>query len=298
MASIAGSTLKQYSSGLKLWWEFCSQKNINPFSISVTNVLEFLTFHFNKGVSYSSLNTYRSAIAQIADQNLAHDARIKKFFKGVYMLRPGLPKYENTWDPTVVLNYVRALDNDNISLELLTQKLVTLLALATGQRLQTLWLIEIDNIYSSESRIEIAIPGRTKTSARNKSQPIMQLPFLESDHNVCVAKTLTAYLKKTQLLRGKEKSLFITFRKPHKKASTQTLSRWIKNILVKSGVDVNRFSPYSIRHASTSAAKRKGLNIDTIRLSAGWSKNSRMFAEVYNRPLISEKTFAETVLSG
>lgn len=298
MASISDNTLKQYSSSLKLWWEFCSLKDIDPFSVSVTNALKFLTFHYNKGASYSSLNTYRSAIAHLAGPNMAQDIRIQKFFKGVYMLRPSRPKYDNTWDPAIVLNYLRKLCNDNLSLELLTQKLVTLLALATGQRLQTLWLIDIDNIYSSDSKIEIAISKRTKTSARNKTQPLMQLPFLDSDYNVCVARTLTTYLEKTQLLRGSERNLFITVRKPYKKASTQTLSRWIKNILAKSGVDVDRFSPYSTRHASTSAAKRKGLNIDTIRLAAGWSKNSRMFAEIYNRPLLSDKTFAETILSG
>lgn len=51
------------------------------------------------------------------------------------MLRPGLPKYENTWDPSIVLSYVKKLNSETIGLEILTQKLVTLLALATGQRL-------------------------------------------------------------------------------------------------------------------------------------------------------------------
>lgn len=111
-----------------------------------------------------------------------------------------------------------------------------------------------------------------------------------------MAQTLLAYLEKTRTLRGTENSLFITVKKPFHKASTQTLSRWIKAISSKSGIDINIFTGYSVKHAAVSSASRKGLNYDTIRKAAGWSSNSRMFTTVYNRPVISSKTFAETVL--
>ncbi|CAH1988486.1 unnamed protein product [Acanthoscelides obtectus] len=297
MASISESTLKQYSSGLKLWWEYCSTKKADPYSVSVVTVLEFLTYHFKKGASYSSLNTYRSAIAQVAGRDLAQDYRIQKFFKGVYMLRPSLPKYQNTWDPAVVLNFLREWKNKDITLRKLNQKLVTLLALATGQRLQTLALIEITHIYKSEIEINIAVPQRIKTSGKDRSQPFFHLPFLNSDPEVCVARVILTYLEKTENLRGSETSLILTSKMPYRKASTQTLSRWIKIILEKSGIDVHKFSAHSTRHAATSAAKRKGLNMDTIRLSAGWSRDSRMFAQVYNRPLLSDQRFAEAVLT-
>nr|CAH7760283.1 unnamed protein product [Callosobruchus chinensis] len=238
----------------------------------------------------------RSSLAQIAP-DLSHDFRIHKFFKGVYMLRPAMPKYQNTWDPAVVLDYTRNLKNADISLNILSKKLITLLALATGQRLQTLASIDIDNIHRSDMKIDIPIPRRIKTSARNKFQPFLILPFLNSDPENCVASTLLYYLEKTKLLRGSIKNLFISITKPYKEISTQTLGRWVKNILEKSGVDTNKFSAHSTRHASTSAANRKGVNFDTIRLSAGWSKNSEMFAKVYNRPLVSDISFAEAVLS-
>lgn len=297
LASLAPSTVRQYSSGLKIWWEFCSSARVNPFQSSASQILEFLTLQFNKGASYSSLNTYRSAIAQVVGPEVSQDFRLQKFFKGVYMLRPGLPKYENTWDPAQVLNYLKQFDNSCINLKILTQKVVTLLALATGQRLQTLAHIEINNIIRSEGIIEIPIPKRVKTSARSRSQPFLRLPFLDSDPDICVARALLAYLEKTKNLRGIEQSLFISTKPPHKKVSTQTLSRWIKVILSKSGINVQKFSAYSTRHASTSAAARKGLNFDSIRLAAGWSKDSKMFATVYNRPLNAAVSFAETVLT-
>uniref|UniRef100_A0A1Y1N2Y1 Tyr recombinase domain-containing protein n=1 Tax=Photinus pyralis TaxID=7054 RepID=A0A1Y1N2Y1_PHOPY len=212
------------------------------------------------------------------------------------MLRPTKPKYDNIWDPAVVLDYLRGLKNSEISIDTLTHKLTALLALATGQRLQTLTLIEISNIYRDTKGLTITIPSRIKTSGRNRLQPVLRLPFLDLDPEICVARTVLLYINKTEVRRGSVRFLILSTRKPFHKATAQTLSRWIKIILQKSGVDVTKFSAYSTRHAATSAASRKGLNFDTIRLSAGWSQNSNMFATVYNRPICSDKSFAETVL--
>nr|CAH7740596.1 unnamed protein product [Callosobruchus chinensis] len=158
MASISQSTLKQYISGLKLWWEFCASKNADPYLVSAVQVLDFLTLQFNKGASYSSLNIYRSSLAQMAP-DLSHDFRIHKFFKDQ------------------LCQDTRNFKNSDISLNILSKKLITLLALATGQRIQTLASIEIDNIHRSDMKIDIPIPRRTKTSARNKFQPFLILPF-------------------------------------------------------------------------------------------------------------------------
>lgn len=293
--SITPTTLKQYNSGLRLWWEFCTKESINPFKITVTNVLQFLTLHFKNGATHGTLNSYRSAIAQIAGPELGQDFRLKRFFRGVFGLRQPLPRYENTWDPGIVINYVRTLDNNTISLELLTQKLASLIALATGQRIQTLSLIEINNIVVREDRIEIKVAQRIKTSGINKSQPFLVLPYFNSDTNVCVANTLLLYLKKTKGFRGFCEYLFITYKKPFHKATSQTIGRWIKNILSKSGVDTNKFKAQSTRHAATSAAARKGVSFDTIRRAAGWSENSRTFAQFYNRPLICNTQFANSI---
>lgn len=150
MASITTGTIKQYNSGLKLWWEFCKQEGRNIFTISVSDVLRFLTLYFNKGASYSTLNSYKCAIAQIAGLDFANDFRLRRFFKGVFNLRPSRPKYSTTRDPSIVLNYIRSFSNDNISLQKLTYKLAALLALCTGQRVQTLASIEISNIVIGE----------------------------------------------------------------------------------------------------------------------------------------------------
>lgn len=116
--------------------------------------------------------------------------------------------------------------------------------------------------------------------------------------NICPADTLQHYLNKTEALRKDIKALFISFRKPFKKVSTQTLSRWLKDTLQDCGLDTNMFSAHSTRHASTSAAKRKGVNIDIIRNAAGWAERSATFAKFYDRPIIQDKTiYGQAILS-
>lgn len=296
MASITSSTIKQYNSGLKFWWEFCKHQNKNVFSVSVPDVLKFLTLYFNKGAAYGTLNSYRCAIAQIAGLDFANDFRLKRFFKGVFNLRPNKPKYSTTWDPSIVLNYIKTFPKD-ISLQKLTYKLAALLALTTGQRVQTLASIEISNIVIADDGITIKIPKKLKTSGLNRLQPTLVLPFYKTDPSLCVAKCLIQYLKETHKLRDIYCNLlFITFKKPFKNAKCNSISRWIRVVLKNSGLDTSIFTAHSTRHASTSAAARKGVNMDVIRLAAGWTDKSKTFANFYQRPLIRKSNFAKAVL--
>ena len=48
-------------------------------------------------------------------------------------LKPIIPKQMAIWDPHIVLKYIKQLD-DEISLQLLSEKLVILLSMLSGQR--------------------------------------------------------------------------------------------------------------------------------------------------------------------
>ncbi len=57
------------------------------------------------------------------------------------------------------------------------------------------------------------------------------------------------------------------------------------------------FSAHSARHASNSAAKRLGVNMEVILKTAHWSAEST-FARFYDRPLLdSGPEFARSILS-
>lgn len=270
--SLAQNTYKQYNTVLKLWWPFCANRSVNPYRASVNIVLEFLTERFEAGASYGSINSARSALSLLIGSEIGQDDNIKRLLKGVFRSKPPTPKYETTWDPAIVLNYLSfCYPNDMVGIARLTKKLVTILALTTGHRVQTLSFITINNIKSSKDGVKIYITDHIKTTKPGVSHPILQLKYFDQKIEICPVKTLQSYLNITSALRGDVKNLIITFKKPHKKASTQTISRWIKATLGEAGVDTSIFSAHSTRHASTSAAKRCGISIDSIRKTAGWT---------------------------
>ncbi|KAJ8915427.1 hypothetical protein NQ315_003188 [Exocentrus adspersus] len=254
LSSLTETSLKKYNVGLKRWWEFCFSNKLDCYNPCC----------FEKGVSYGSLNTFRSALSLVLSPTVGNDHLIKRFLKGTYRLRPTRPKYSVTWDPTIVLRFFTNLDpNELLCLELLTRKFVTLMALTTAHRVQTFSLIQVQNIPIKEEGIETKIPDMIKTSGPSRIQPLLRLPRFDERPQVCVASVLTCYLKKTQTLRSSTTDkLLITYKKLYKAASSQSISSWIKATLKDCGLDTSIFSAHSTRHAATSAAARKGIPLD------------------------------------
>lgn len=283
LASLSDNSIKQYNVCLKRWHNFCRQNNRDIFVASIPTVIYFLTQLFHSGAQYGSLNSYRGALSLLLGSHISIDDRIKRFFKGVFRLRPPTPKYEVTWDTNIVLDSLSEwYPNETLPLERLSRKCATLLALATAHRVQTLNKILLCNIESQSSQIIIKIPDLVKTSRAGDNQPLLRIPFFTDKTNICPATTLLCYINKTASLRQDE-NLFIAFKKPYKAVTTQSVSRWIKATLKDCGVDVTIFTAHSTRHASTSKAYHKGVNVDVIRRTAGWSGNSTTFGKFYNR---------------
>ena len=164
--------------------------------------------------------------------------------------------------------------------------------------MQTLGLINVDNISLSTTGFRIRIPGKTKTSGLNRKQPILVIQFYHKDTSICAASALQNYLERTKEIRKDVRNLFISFRKPHGVVSTQTISRWIKTMLEKCGIDTSIFSAYSTRHASTSTAKNKGISIVQIKKTAGWTEKSKTFAQFYDLPIECDPDqYANTILA-
>lgn len=296
--SITGSTMKQYECSLKQWWIFTQEKKYDIFNTDTNKVIEFLTQRFKDGAKYGTLNSDRAAIALIASRNISDDKLLSRFMRGTFKKRPTRPKYATTWNTDPVLHYIKALPpTEELKMRDLAEKTVTLLMLATAQRLQTMALINIDNIKTTKSSIEIKIPEIIKTSRPGACQPNLILPFFKDERSLCVAETLLEYIERTKELRGTQKSLFISMVKPYKPVGAQTLGHWIKSLLKKSGINTDEFTAYSTKHAAVSKASSKGVDIDTIRRTAGWSEKSKIFGKFYNRPIQdANETFASSVL--
>lgn len=283
-SSLAPATIKQYAKPLREWINWCEGKGADPFNPEESAIIEFLTKMFEDRASYGTINSARSAISLISIDDTSNSKKLKRFMKGVFRLKPPKARYEKTWDIKPVLDKLSSWKpTEALDLSQLTNKLVLLLAIVSLQRLQTLSGIKLSNMSKTEFGYEVKIPDLLKTSGPGRAQPLISLPYHEREE-LCIATILECYLKKTKELRGSIENLSITTKKPHKAASTATLSRWIRATLVDCGVGTE-YGAHSTRHASTSAALKKGVSLEVIKNVAGWSKESTVFFNYYNRPI-------------
>ena len=97
--------------------------------------LDFLATLFHSGLSYSSINTARSALSSILQVNnnslpFGQLPIVQRFMKGIYELRPSFPKYTSVWDLKTVLNYFRSQPSaSDLTLKHLSLKVTFLLGL-------------------------------------------------------------------------------------------------------------------------------------------------------------------------
>ena len=56
---------QSYDSLCKKWISWCTERNLDPVSGPIEDVVNFLAHLFNEGYQYRSLNSYRSAIASM-----------------------------------------------------------------------------------------------------------------------------------------------------------------------------------------------------------------------------------------
>ena len=150
-ASWRRSTTQQYEVYFKKWLTFCNKRQADPFFFNELLVCDFLVGLFQKGAGYSALNTARSALSTIfvndAGITIGNFASVKRLLKGVFEIRPSLPRYVVIWDFQIVLDYLRIFSPlGDIPLSHLAYKLAMLVALASRQRVQTLKAIDITNI--------------------------------------------------------------------------------------------------------------------------------------------------------
>ncbi|XP_018564779.1 uncharacterized protein LOC108906104 [Anoplophora glabripennis] len=267
------------------------------YQANTIDVINFLQSIYSSGqAKYGTFNSHRSAISLILNRDLANEPVLKRFMKGISKLRPSQPRYDITWDPNPLLKYLASLPRP-YSFQDLSSKLVTLLALITGGRLQTTSLIRVSNVMEHNKEIQIAITDPIKTSGTNRPQPTLHIPFFKEKPALCCASALKEYIDRTTDFRGQQDFMFLTYKKPHARATKQSLSRWVKTSLANAGIDVLKFKPHSIRHCSSSAALRQGVSLELICQTVGWSGKSGTFAKFYNRPIAKNTDYAKAILS-
>ena len=137
---------KQYSVYVNQWTQFCDERQINSISLSLTHVLEFLQTLYKRDLSYTTINTARAALnCYLLDHELHNTPYtlsthpfVNRYMKGVFNSRTPTPKYSDTWDIKIVLDFIKNWHPLTDSApKHVTYKLVIWLALTMGQRCQS-----------------------------------------------------------------------------------------------------------------------------------------------------------------
>ena len=278
------------------WCSWANKRQINPTKTTVANIANFLTSQQQRGLEYSTLNTYRSAISafhcDIDGCPIGQHPRIKQLLKGVFNRNPPKPRYLKTWDVDTVLNYVVTLgDNSELGLKSLSLKLVMLLALASTLRGSEIAMINPENIDDSIDHITIRFGDLTKTSKPNKPPRKIKLFSFSDNSRLDVTSCLRTYLDRTRSLRtsqSQKKQLFVAYTKPHNPVVTCSIARWIKLGLSQAGIDTNVYKAHSTRAASSSKAIAQGVSTEQIMKHANWARAST-FQRFYQKPIVKDE---------
>lgn len=221
--------------------------------------------------------------------NIGSSEIISRLFRFFYKKRPNLPRYLVSWDVNVLLEFLMSWHPiSSLSLERLTLKTVSLVAISSSDRGQTLEAMDIEHCHFSDEGILFPIYTLLKTSKINK--PIKIVKCSKSTvESLDVCKYVSEYMVKTLKFRlkaiskGKAKpcQLFLSpfTGKPVKRA---TLAKYIVKTMRLAGIDVSQFTAHSVRGLLPSLMSKQGCSINQIMSQGDWS-NVRTFNQYYNR---------------
>lgn len=265
----------------------------------MNHVLEFLSDLFNKeNLSYSSINSARSALASYLILNdkftIGDHPLISRLLKGIFNLRPPMPRYQETWDVKVVFRYLRTLSPaSRLTLKQITLKLSMILALTSAQRVQSLSFLHLDRMNLNKDQVSFHFHELLKQHKPGNRNSTLKLRSYPPDRRLCVVTYLRQYIQRTSNIRGTERYLLISYKKPYKRVTTSTIARWIKEVMKAAGINTNLYKAHSTRAAATSAASSNDLPITHILKQAGWS-NEKTFRTFYEKP-VENRDFSEII---
>ena len=169
LQSWSADTQKQYQPYQSKWYRYCAEREINPYNPPLNIVLDFLVHLHNQDLEYTTINTARNAILAIilpqGTTTIGSHQIISRFMKGIYRSKPPRPKCQTTWDVQPVLTYLSSLGTaNNLDLKTLSLKLLMLVAVVSGQRGQSLHMLDITLMEQDESSFEFLLPKHVKQS--------------------------------------------------------------------------------------------------------------------------------------
>ena len=134
------------------------------------------------------------------------------------------------------------------------------------------------------------LPALVKKSRFQHSPKTSFHAGFPENSKLCVVNCLQEYEKRTISFRSEQDDsnrLLLSYIRPHKPITSDTLSRWILEMLKNAGIDTKIFKAHSTRSATSSAAVRNNCSLKDILALADWSSDST-FKRFYYRPVYNQ----------
>ena len=147
-------------------------------------------------------------------------------------------------------------------------------------KLAMLFLVSGEQQMQDIKQVFILIMQKIKQSKPGNHVYPLSFKTYPKDTKLCAVAHLKRHIQLTQDLRSSDK-LFISYTKPHKAISRDTISRWYKTVMELSSIDIQKHSTHSFRSAASSKAKSMGMSLKNIIKCAVWKSEKALASSVF-----------------
>ena len=113
--------------------------------------------------------------------------------------------------------------------------------------------------------VTFVLPDLTKKYRAGQDLKTLFHASFEENPIICVVSCLRVYEHRTSELRpldpSKPNKFLLSYIRPNKPITGASLSRWLKDVISRAGIDTNIFKAHSVRGASASAAYERGASL-------------------------------------
>ena len=297
-ASWRVGTQKDYSAKFSKFSSWCSEREIDPYSATIAQCADFLSYLFQSGLKYRTIAGYRSMLSAILPPVegtvVGQHPDILRLLKGVFNTRPPEKRLVPEWDLGKVLGLLTSSQFEpihKVSLKHLTLKSVFLAAISTFRRCGDLQALRIDEGFMNivQEGIIFVREGLSKQDRPGHFGKQIFIPCFKKNIKLDPKRAMQAYIKRTSQFRNGENKLFLSFNKPHKAVSSQTISSWIVSVIRQAyGNQTDlKVKAHSTRAIGPSWALFKGASLNSVLEAADWSSDMT-FKKFYYRQMDSQ----------
>ena len=199
MASWRSKSQSSYNSLFLKWERWCISRSRDPIHGPVGDIANFLAELFQEGYSYSSLNSYRSAISSVHTRieglPVGQHPVVRRILKGAYNINPPRPRYKSTWRVSQVITWLDSRQSKDLSLLELSVKTVMPCVLTRPCRSAELASMDRTSFrLTPEGAVLLPLTPPKQCRAGNPMKEYFFPMFMENT-NICPASALEEYIR-------------------------------------------------------------------------------------------------------